>query len=869
MIKNGGFLLALLFCPLLAFASGIRGTVSAEDGTLLGYATIYVAETSTGTTTNEEGYYELGLPAGTYEIVYQYLGYESQVRQVTVGEDYSEINIVLVPQATMLQTVTVKAGKEDPAYTIMRKAIAKATYHNNQLDSYTARVYIKGSGKLIDYPWLAKRALEKEGVEKNRVYISESISEVKYTRPDKFEETVISIHGDGKDNGTSPTPFIFGSFYQPEVAGVVSPLSPKAFAYYRFEYVGTFKDRTYDVSRIRVIPRSPGDDVIEGIINIVEDWWCIHSMEIKNTRAGINIHISSMYAPIEDKTWLPVSHRFLVKGKIFGFVFEYNYLASMSNYQIQLNPELYVESEQMEIVDEKLDKEHAREVQRAHTDTEKLQKRLEEGKEITRKELGKMLKEYEKNERKQLKEPEVMARFTYTIDSAAYTKDSAVWAAIRPVPLTKEEIIGYEKADSLAEIERKKEVGDTLKQSRHKGFQPWDLLLGDRYKLSSRASFEIHFPMGGFNTVEGFNLIYKLTYGLVFQDTNRTRFSITPTFRYAFAREKLSGHLQMNLRNKNYRLTVDGGRYVSQYNAGEPILPLVNTFTTLVLEQNWMKIYERDYVDVHYRRNLNPFITLHTNWSWMKRRELFNNSTYTLVNDSDIEEYMPNRPVNLELEDAGFSEHHAFIGSAGMTFRPWLKFNVRNGRKREIPNSSPTFTFEYRQGFDGIAGSEVSFSQIEVGVKHSLKRWLQGRLEYSLQGGMFLNNDRLYFMDYKHFMGNRTFLSTGEMVGSFRLLDYYLYSTRDPYFAASANYQFRKLLLTRIPLVRLAGVRENSFVNYLATSSSQHYTEAGYCIDGILRLFRLEAVVSFQNGQYLDHGFRIGITATLEDFSDN
>jgi hypothetical protein len=74
----------------------------------------------------------------------------------------------------MLQSVTVRADKEDPAYTVMRKAIAKAKYHTQQIDAYSAKVYLKGKGQLKDYPWLAKKELEKEGITKDRVFISES-----------------------------------------------------------------------------------------------------------------------------------------------------------------------------------------------------------------------------------------------------------------------------------------------------------------------------------------------------------------------------------------------------------------------------------------------------------------------------------------------------------------------------------------------------------------------------------------------------------------------------------------------------------------------------------------------------------------------
>ena len=131
----------------------------------------------------------------------------------------------------------------------------------------------------------------------------------------------------------------------------------------------------------------------------------------------------------------------------------------------------------------------------------------------------------------------------------------------------------------------------------------------------------------------------------------------------------------------------------------------------------------------------------------------------------------------------------------------------------------------------------------------------------------FLNTDKMYFMDYKHFLGNQTPFITNDPVGSFRLLDYYKYSTSDKYFSGNFHYQFRKFLVTNIPLVRMAGIRENIFVNYLATPTSKNYTEVGYSIDGILRIFRLEGAAAFQDGKYLNYGFRIGITSNFTDFS--
>src|SRR6185369_12752884 len=241
------FLLSLFYISICfpSISGGIKGFVKAEDGSPMPFTSIYIQQTGSGAATDLNGYFEVPLQKGHYDVIFKFIGYESVTRIVDVDSTFIEINIALKPQAIMLRTVTVSANQEDPAYTIMRKAIAKAKYHTQQLDSYTAKVYIKGKGKLTDYPWLAKKMLEKEGITKDRLFITESVSEVKYTRPNKFEEKVIAVYTQGKDRNASPNNYFFGSFYEPEIAETVSPLSPKSFSYYRFEYLGTFKDRTY------------------------------------------------------------------------------------------------------------------------------------------------------------------------------------------------------------------------------------------------------------------------------------------------------------------------------------------------------------------------------------------------------------------------------------------------------------------------------------------------------------------------------------------------------------------------------------------------------------------------------------------------
>ncbi|HEV8515397.1 MAG TPA: DUF5686 family protein, partial [Cyclobacteriaceae bacterium] len=695
--------------------------------------------------------------------------------------------------------------------------------------------------------------------------------------PNKTEEKVIAVYTQGKDRNTSPNNYFFGSFYEPEIAETVSPLSPKAFSYYKFEYLGTFKDGDYEISKIKVIPRSRGDNVFEGEIFIVENWWSIHSLELKASKLGIKFKIKEIYNPVDNKAWMKISMQAIVSGKVFGFEFVGSYNATVKDYKIKLNPALPIE---MQVIDEKLEKEEAKKVTKQFSQkNQQLKQRLESGKEITNKELKQLTKEYEKAEREKQKEPDVITESYFKVDSMAYKKDSTFWADIRPAPLDKEEVRGYKKNDSISEVHRKRDEGDTLNsKKKHKGFSPFDILTGNSYKLGKSSNFQIHTPWGGYNTVEGVNAIYRLSYFKRWtkRDTldnkrklETRRLEISPVFRYAFAREKLSGFLRVEYRTRTSGLMVSGGRYIQQFNPDEPIHNFINTFTTLFQGQNWMKIYEREFIDLNYRQRINDKYTIRTRWSLARRHELYNNNDYSF-NDKSKDRFTPNAPLNAELADTHFPDNTAFTGTIGLEARPWQKYRIRNGYKYREERSTPIFTLDYKKGFSQAFGSDVDYDLVEVGVRQGIRLGVRGLLDMNLKGGMFLNTKAMYFMDYKHFMGNQTPFMTTNPVGSFRVLDYYTYSTQDKYFSANVHYHFRKFLLTRIPKVRMLGASENFFVNYLATPYSNNYTELGYGLNGILRLFRLEFAASFQNGNYVANGFRIGISTNMSvRFSDN
>jgi hypothetical protein len=155
------------------------------------------------------------------------------------------------------------------------------------------------------------------------------------------------------------------------------------------------------------------------------------------------------------------------------------------------------------------------------------------------------------------------------------------------------------------------------------------------------------------------------------------------------------------------------------------------------------------------------------------------------------------------------------------------------------------------------------FDWVEGGIEHFFNFGVSGKLDFNIKAGAFLNNDRVYFMDFKHFGGNRTIFANMGVASNYRFLDYYQYSTQTQYISGIIHYQFRKFLLTQLPMLRFSGVRENIFFNYLKTQNSPHYWEVGYSLDNLFRIFRVEMGVGFENTNYQRSGVRFGIASFI------
>ena len=433
-------LIFYFFClQLSAVAGGLKGRVMNEKGEALPFANIYIRNTTNGTTANEQGYYELKLTPGSYEVVFQYIGYKPQSRQLSIGDGFSEQNVTLQPEALNLQEVVIKAGAKDPAYAMIKAAMDRRKYHLKETEAYKCRVYIKNLQRLTDVPKKVLGLVKVTDVKPGIIYLSESVSELSFTQPDKYREKLLSSKMSGSNKTISfnqATDFEF-DFYQNLIKvdgltprGFVSPIASNAFLFYKYQLIGTSEEKGNFIHKIKVTPIRKNDPAFKGYIYLVDGEWRLHSLDLglaKNTQLEFldSAHMKQVFAPVgESGVWLPISKKMTLQFSGLGF--KGNGYVHMVYSQYQVQPANYVlaakaaEDQQNAIVAEEKTVQETKTV-------------AVSGKKVKR-------KTKQKNEPAPLFDKKHFNNEILSVAEEANKKDSTYWEEERPIPLTAEEI---------------------------------------------------------------------------------------------------------------------------------------------------------------------------------------------------------------------------------------------------------------------------------------------------------------------------------------------------------------------------------------------------------------------------------------------
>lgn len=803
----------ILITPLLLiFAcltqAQITGKVTHTENEPLPFVNIYLENTYQGTSTNETGNYTLEIKTpGNYTIIFQSLGYETKKIEVNINDFPFQLNVSLKETSVSLDEVIIST-KEDPAYRIIRATIAQQKENLDKINAYTAMFYSRGIWRVDSIP---KKILGQEigdfegALDSTRtgiIYLSETISEIAYQKPDNFNERIIASKVSGNDNG-----FSFNSaqeanfsFYENTAnlnAKIVSPIASNALSFYNYKLEGVFYEGNKLINKIKVTPKRSQDRVWEGLVYIVEDDWQLYGIELKTTGVAIQVPFIKSLVFKQNFTydenqqnWIKISQIIDFSFGFFGFNGDGRFIAAYSDYNF--NPNFNKKSFTNQVL---------------------------------------------------YFEPE------------ANKKDSVFWENKRPIQLTEEEINDYQKKDSIQELRKSKTYLDSIDAVSNK-FKIFNLINGYTFK-NTYKKWQLSYdgPLSGFqfNTVQGFNSNAGLNYFKWFND-NRTIWqsaSLGATYGEAEDRLRWKGNFTKKFNNINdFTLSIYAGSEALQFNNENPITPIGNTIASLAFERNFMKLYELNYLGTSWNQEILNGVRTNLSISYQERKPLFNNTDYvTLPNDKV--DYTSNNPLNpSNFNDAAIFTHtliktnfnaQIVFGQKYMTY-PDGKFNLGN-------NKYPTLNLGIENAL-GASNDDFNFTQLKASLYQNVNTGSLGEFTYNLKGGTFINGENISFVDYQHFNGNQTRVGrSSKYINVFNLLPYYDLSTNNSYFEGHAEHHFKGWLLGKIPGVNKLGFNLVIGGHHLQTENNNPYSELSVGLDnlgwGKFRFLRLDYVQSF------------------------
>lgn len=868
-----GFIIIVFLITLTFLGSGqvITGTVFSNNNAPIPYATIFVEETKSGTITNSRGEFLLQIPAGTYHLNIRSLGYLQLNKTVSLQKDTLNLPLVLEKQEYRIKEVKVFPGKEDPAYFIIRKAMAKARFYREQILHYEADLYVKSNFTFTNIPKLYQNKIEIEGqkmkdvFKENMTYVIESQSKITFDYPQKYNQEVIAKKTSLRGFDEPPVMgLITSNFYEERPNQVLSPLSPLALKHYNFRYEGFITSGPFDVFKIKVTPKRKSDELVEGHIYIVDKLWCIYNVDFKSTFEFFDYRITQQYQNLGTETWLPVSHYIRGDLSMLGLKANFFYGASLKYKNIETNKRGNIIAGNIEKSDS-LNNTPPQKINKKEQEIRESIKLINAKEELNNRDVKKVARLNRKILKEQYKDS-ALALPAYTDYEIKDEKDSVQidtfsWDTIRAIPLTIAELESYRFADSLniKGMQRKDSIPKKKEKSLfkkiitgHSGFSK-DSTGRISYKgLLSPENF-------GFNVVDGYS--FKQGFRFSMNPDSGKYLIFEPTLGYAFNRKSIFWKVDNQLRNiltKNSTLRFTFGKESRDFKTENIAMnPGLDVISSWFFAENFKRYYETSFIKSGFSKRLAKDFYVNALAEYNQFKKLQNSVGYLL---SEKKEYHPNIPGILSSDDQALQNQKSFSYGLGINYRkriekPWLE-------------KSPFIFFRdyyylslnYKQGLKNIFSSESDFSHIDFSFVGQANLSPGAGIEWKINTGHFFRKHQMHFSQFKHFGTTEILVPFTAFTTTFQLLNDYRPSTHKNYVNAGIEYRTEYILLRYLSVLNTRTWSESVHLNYVTTPTLKNYWETGYSLNSLFFAGNIGAFAGFKGNKFEAFTIKISVS---------
>lgn len=779
-------------------ASRIEGRVTDANNNPLPFCNIYIPNTHLACASNEDGYYSLAIDPGNYSVVYQFIGYKKQELKITVPNTAITVNVIMETEITELVEVVINSDKEDPAYGIIRQAIANREKHLKEINSYTCDVYIKGLQKLTEAPDKVlgiqlNTILDIDSNNTGIIYLSESASTFYYQYPDNSKEIMKAskVSGDNQQFSWNDAASMQMNFYKNletlegfTQRGFISPIAENALFFYEYELMSNTADGDHRIYKIALNPKRKADPAYTGIIYITDDDFRISGIQLQLTASnGIEFidtfKIAQEFYYSEDNTLVLLSNKFDFTYGFFGIKGTGYFHAFYKNYTI--NPI------------------------------------------------------FEKN---------FFNGEKTKIEDHSNEQDSIYWSTVRPIKLTTEESVDYRVKDSLAIVKEQPFYKDSVDKAFNK-FKLGSLISGYNWRDSNRKiliSTNPIFDLLQFNTIEGYVINPKIE--LEKRWVSKKSFSFNSNLRYGIGSNTFyaNGSLtyKYNSISKAY-INLSGGSGVQQFNE-QGVTPLVNSLYTLLVEENYLKIYEQQYLSLKYGQEVVNGLYINLSSKYSIRQQLNNLPSVEGWLDLNDRQFTSNN-YPFYLDTAQYDIPNKIVFSTQLRYTIKQPYISEPGNKFILSSKYPSIVFEWSKAVLSAGNSLAIYDQLQLNVYDEIPLALAGNLDLHVGGSCLITNSTLNEADLLHLKGNATnILRTGN--DSYYLLPYYYFSNDTYFFSTNLQWHTEGFLFRQLPLFKQLKLEPVFSFNYLYTDIGKNYFEIAAGVEHLFKIIRIDAAYS-------------------------
>ena len=737
-------------------------------------------------------------------------------------------------------------AQESKSDSLIKLAINTASQHSSDVNKLIFNVHSIEKARFSKFIGIGKKRLQNiEGIKEGQWYGNETISKVYVGNLSQMIHEINYFKPYRKKSGT-PSLFFWPDFYQ-DFLGTqcISPLNYDGFYYYNYSFLSDTLVDNQPCKQFLIKPKFKTDRLFQGKLTLSQDGWIVRwEGEVLSDDILYLIDLKNAYF---NGKWIPKQSYILVKGGLLGiegeFILNQNIIGPVENWTI---PPLVFSTPT-----NKKERLNISEITFDEVFVSQLIKNLHLG----------LIRKW---------------KLRPTADKISI--DSVVYNYLDIMP-EKSELI-----DDIREstVETSLASFDALRKS---SFNLSQLIFSKSFFFGQRKKdfypFEIYYKSpvfdSNFNTAEGF--VVNSAAVLRRRWAPYKYLELETLGRRSFGLNRNTGYLKLRYKTESFDLQLANGDYISQYNPENTISPEMNSLATLLLKNNQMKIFRKEFWSLALINRFSSRFYLKALIESSRQSQMDNITGYYWVNYMN-RSFSSNNPTNSENRKEGFDTHNSFVTQVQLAFRPFLSYSYINKLRVFDWGSSPLVIFKYRAGWPNVFKSSTNFQLLELSYIQniSLSPWV--KTGFILNTGAFIGDKPVYFQDYKHFNGGLNLVQTGDMLATHRLVGYYqnlssganqrlnvnhyAYSTAGNYVEALSQFQFTNLWLKPLLGFKKAYVKELLIANaYFINNQNLFYNEIGYGLDGVMKVLRLEAIANFNNGQFNYVGLRLNINSRI------